>query len=324
MRYIFLDTESANCFNNTYKLCEYGFVISDENLNAVPGGNKDVVVNPGEGRGARFNLTGRKGGRDLILAHSEDEYKAAKTFDFHYDNLKFLLNQKDVRIFLWAGENDIRIILDNCYRYRLPKIAFASYDVQVIYKRIVQPKARPSLEKAMSELGLSCDGIVAHRPDDDSKMTLMILKALCEKTGKNVENLIAEFPECRRESIPAYEEMRQRHKAKVQMRITDEKEKARLRPYNDELNALYAQKYEEECDLDKLFAVSVGVKRHVDATLEPIKKWISSGYRLKGHLAVKYLVAYDEEEVRILKEKLDTTNLTIVTMKEFESNVIGV
>ena len=324
MRYIFLDTESSNSFNNIYKLCEYGFVITDEHLNTAQGVNKDVVINPGEGRGARFNLVGRKGGRDLILAHSADEYKAAKTFDIHYDNLKFLLNQKDVRIFLWAGENDIQAILDNCYRYRLPKIAFASYDVQVIYKRIVQPKMTPSLEKAMSELGLSCDGIVAHRPDDDSKMTLMILKALCEKTGKNVENLIAEFPECRRESIPAYEKMRQRHKAKVQKRIADEKEKARLKPYNDELNAIFAQEHEEECDFDKLFSVSAGVKRHIDAALESIKKWISCGYRFKRNLAVKYLVVYDEEEARILKEKLDTTNLTIVTMKEFQSNVSGV
>lgn len=50
MRYIFLDTESSNCFDNIYKLCKYGFVIADEKLNAVPGGNKDVVINSGEGR----------------------------------------------------------------------------------------------------------------------------------------------------------------------------------------------------------------------------------------------------------------------------------
>lgn len=323
MRYIFLDTESSNCFNNIYKLCEYGFVISDVNLSPAQGGKKDVVINPGEDRGSRFNLIGRKDGRDLLLAHSEDEYKAANTFDVHYDNLKFLLTQKGTKVFLWAGENDVQAILDNCYRYRLPKIDFVSYDVHAIYKKVMQPKSIPSLKRAMEDFGLSSDGITPHRPDDDSLMTLMILKALCKKTGKDVEALIAEFPECRRDSIPAYEEMRRRHKAKVQKRRADEKERVRLRPYYEELDAIFDQEHEEECDCERLFSVSVDMMRHIDVTLEPIKKWISRGYRLKRDLKVKYLVAYDEEEAKALTEHLDTSNLIIVTIKQFETNVIG-
>ena len=113
MRYIFLDTESSNCFNYVYKICEYGYVTADKNLNLIKGGKKDVLINPGNDRDSRFHLKGRKGGRDLILAHDEKEYKNHSTFDAMGDNLRFLLTQKDIKIFLWAGENDIQAIIQS-------------------------------------------------------------------------------------------------------------------------------------------------------------------------------------------------------------------
>lgn len=323
MRYIFLDTESANCFDNIYKLCEYGFVIVDDGLIVFEGSKKDVLMNPGKGRNCRFYLKGRKNRPDLILAHSEQEYKASPTFDAHYDNLKFLLTQKEAMVFFWAGENDVQAILDNCGRYKLPNIVFSSYDVQILYRKIMHPKKTPSLEKAMEELGLPSDGIVAHKPDDDAMMTLLILKTLCKKTGKTIQMLISEFPECQRDSIPAYEEMMRKHKAKVEKRILDAKEKARLKPYNDELNAMFAERVEEGYDHDLLFSISVNMKRHIDKTLSHVKQWLCKGYKIKRNLAVKYLVAYDEEDAENLKNTLDASKLIILTMEEFEREVIG-
>ncbi len=317
MRYLFLDTESSNCFNNIYKLCEYGFVTTDESFNPIPGGKRDVLIHPGEGRDARFNLVGRKDGRDLVLAHAEEEYFAANPFDDHYDNLKFLLSQEGLMIFLWAGENDIQALLDNCYRYRLPKFSFVSYDVQRLYKTVMKPDKTPSLEKAMEALGIRAEGIVAHRPDDDSLMTMLILKALCEKARKSVDQLISECQNCAFDSIPAYQKMQKQHREKVRKRITDEKEKARLKPFNDELNALLSLDDGVEYDFDHLFSVSLEMKRHIDETLPSIKDWIAKGYKLKRNLAVKQLVVYNEEEKANLMQRLDTTNLTIVTISEF-------
>ena len=132
MRYLFFDTESSNCFGNIYKMCEFGRLITDTQFKVLPGKKRDVLINPG--RDGKFNLIGRKGGRDLILAHDYAEYKEAPLFDDLYENIKFLLSQKDVKIFLWASENDIKALLDQCFRYRLPKISFVSYDVQALYK----------------------------------------------------------------------------------------------------------------------------------------------------------------------------------------------
>lgn len=320
MRYIFLDTESANCFDNVYKLCEIGYVITDEKLNLLPGA-ADALINPGKGRDCRFYLKGRKNGRDLILAHPYEKYFASPTFDFFYDNLKFLLTQKDVKVFFWAGENDIQAIEDNCARYRLPLISFLSYDVQILLKRIAQLKQVSKLEKTLEDLGVDLSGITAHRPDEDARMTMMLLKVLCEKEGNDVETLLKKYPECQRDSIPAYEGMKKRHEEKMERRRIAEEEKERLKPYNDALNAIYAQEIEEDYPFEKRFSISLNMKRHLDETLSPVQEWLSRGYRTLRGLGVKYLVCYDEEEVNLLKEKLDTSNLIILTKEEFEKVV---
>lgn len=318
MRYIFLDTESANCFDDVYKLCEIGYVITDEKLNLLPG-TTDALINPGKGRDCRFYLKGRKNGRDLILAHPYEKYFASPTFDCFYDNLKFLLNQKDIKVFFWAGENDIQAIEDNCARYHLPLISFLSYDVQILFRKVVKPKQIPNLQKALEDLGVDLSGITAHRPDEDARMTMMLLKVLCEKEGKDVETLLKEHPECQRDSVPAYEEMKKRHEEKMERKRLAEEEKERLKPYNDVLNAIYAQEIEEGFPFEKRFSISVNMKRHLDETLSLVQEWLSEGYRTLRGLGVKYLVCYDEEEVNLLKEKLDTSNLIILSKEDFET-----
>ena len=322
MRYLFFDTESSNCFSNIYKMCEWGSLITDEAFSVFPGTKRDVLMNPG--RDGKFNLTGRKDGRDLILAHPYEDYKAAPLFENQYDNIKFLLVQKELTIFLWASENDIQALLDQCFRYRLPKIAFVSYDVQMLFKAAFpEIKGTPSLEKAMELLGLSMEGITAHRPDDDALMTSMILKALCVKAGKTVKQLIDECPRCRMESISAYLDMQKRHKAKMEIRRLDEARKKALAPFNAALNEIFAQGVPEGAPREKTFSVSAEMKRHIDETLGGIKIWLERGFFLKRNLNVPCLVYYDEEEREKLATHLDLTNLKLVSIEEFDALTKG-
>ena len=317
MNYLFFDTESANCYGNIYKMCEWGSLMTDESFNLLPGSKKDILMNPG--KDGKFNLTGRKGGRDLKLAHSEKEYKAAPLFESQYDNFKFLLAQKDMTIFLWASENDIRALLDQCYRYRLPKISFISYDVQMLFKAAFpKVKGTPSLEKAMGLLGLSAEGITAHRPDDDALMTSMILKALCVKTGKTVKQLIEECPKCRMDSVSAYLDMQKRHKEKMERKRLDEERKKALAPFNEEINAIFAQGVPEDAPWEKTFSISAEMKIHIDATMEQVRTWLARGFFLKRGLNVPYLVYYDEEERERLESNLDLTILKLVSIDEFD------
>jgi len=306
MKYAFFDTESSNCYGNCYKMCEWGTFVTDSAFNPIPGTNKDILINPG--RDGKFNLTGRKDGRDLVLAHEEREYRFANTFDHHYDNIKFFLEQKDTMFFLWAAENDIQVIIDQCIRYRLPKISFVTHDVQMLFKKeFPEVKDTPSLEKAMEILGLSMDGIVQHRPDEDSRMTMMVLKALCEKTGKSAEELIAECPKCRMESLSAYDDLQRRHAENVKR-----KEAGRA------LAKLMETEPDPNVPKERTFTVSAEMKRHIVETIAAIKRWISRGYYFRTNLDVGYLVYYDENNKNLLIEQLRTDEFHLVSIDEFD------
>ena len=54
MRYLFFDIE---CADGNFKICEFGYVITDESFNILT--KKNILINPQ----CRFNLTGRKGKR---------------------------------------------------------------------------------------------------------------------------------------------------------------------------------------------------------------------------------------------------------------------
>ena len=318
MRYLFFDTESANCFDNVYKMCEWGSLLTDEAFHVLQGTKKDFVIHPG--KGGVFFLRGRKGGRDLVLAHSEKEYYRAKPFYTFYDDIKFFLNMKDTMIFLWAGENDIQALLDQCHRYHMPKFSFVSYDVQMLF-RLAMPevKTTPSLEKAMDLLGLSKEGIVPHRPDDDALMTALILKALCEKTGKSVLELIGECPKCRMESIPTYEEMKRRHAANVEQKRLAERRKKVLAPFIAELNAVFDRGIPAGFPKERTFKASKETKAHLDETLAHIKTWLERGFLIKKKNGASYLVYYDEAERERLQAHMDLGNTKLISIGEFDA-----
>ena len=314
---LFVDTESSNCFNDVYKMCEYGQIGTDLSFNERTVLRKDILMSPGYD--GKFNLVGRKGHRDLTLSHSYAEYKKSPTFARYYDDIAFFLCQKTSMVFMWAAENDVQALLDQCMRYDVPTFPFVSYDVQHIFmKEFPEFDGRPSLEKAAAFLELNLEGITQHKPDDDAFLTMLILKGIVEKTGKTILELIRDCPLCQCESTKAYYEMKKSHKEKAARIAMINKRKAELAPYHEELNGLLSTPVPEETPLEKLFAVSLEMKMHVDEALPKIKEWIGNGYHLKRNLNVAYLVAYDEAEIKHLKSVLDTSRLKIVLPDEFE------
>lgn len=63
MKYLFFDVECSNCFNGEGKLCEFGYVITDENFCVL---RKDVLpMSPGQGGENRFDKGINKESQDL-------------------------------------------------------------------------------------------------------------------------------------------------------------------------------------------------------------------------------------------------------------------
>ncbi len=314
---LFVDTESSNCFNDVIKMCEYGQFGTDLDFNEKASLRKDIMMNPG--RDGRFCLTGRKGRKNLLLSHHHNDYWKTPSFEEYYGDISFWLRQEGAMVFMWASENDVQAILDQCVRYKATKISFVSYDVQQIFmKEFPEFGGVPSLEKAAAFLNINIDGIVQHKPDEDSLLTMLVLKGIIEKTGKSILQLVYDCPSCQYESTKAYAYMKKRHKEKTIIRAEINKRKAELAPCNNELNELLSMPVPEETPRENQFAVSRKMKMNVDKTLPLIRKWVENGYYLKRNLSAAYLVAFDEEEKEYLERILDTSELEVVLVNQFD------
>lgn len=188
MRYIFFDIECANCFNGDGKICSFGYVITDRFFNVLE--KEDIIINPK----APFML-GRKGKNYIKLAYTPEQFKRAKDFPAFYRKIKSLLTSKDALVFGYASENDANFLRSECERYILPCINFKSYDVQRMLRYEIGMKNMMSLSSAEAYFGVCCRQEI-HKSDDDSLLTLEVLKNLCLKFRTSPEELIRKYPNC--------------------------------------------------------------------------------------------------------------------------------
>ena len=179
MKYLFFDTESSNCFEGVHKICEFGYILTDEKFTVIS--QDDYLINPTEKRDCRFMLTGRKNRVDCILGHPYDEYYESPDFDFFYRDLMNLFSQKDLLVFGFSLDNDLVTLIQACYRSKLPLIECQGYDVQLFLSKYRDGSlTKSSLSSAVESL-CSPEELVhirPHRPDDDSKMAMMVFSTL--------------------------------------------------------------------------------------------------------------------------------------------------
>ena len=184
MKYIFFDIECANCYQGKGKICSFGYVITDTEFNVLD--KCDLVINPA----AKFNL-----GPDIVLAYDKNTFKHAPMFPDYYGEITTLLEEEDIMVFGFSASNDARYLNNECNRYDLPSIDYTFYDVQQIVMGINDTKNQPSLLGSCLQYGIEENQDV-HKSDDDSLMTMKLLKAVCETTGKTPSELADEYKQC--------------------------------------------------------------------------------------------------------------------------------
>lgn len=182
MNYVFFDIECANCYQGKGKICSFGYVITDEDFNIIE--QHDMIVNPD----SKFNL-----GPEIKLAYTKSEFKHAPLFPMFYDEIDTLLTDPDSLVFGFSVNNDARYVRDDCKRYGLPHINYRFYDVQQMYMCYQEIKNQPSLVGICEQYGIDENQDI-HKSDDDARMTMEVLKNLCDITGKCVTELIDEYP----------------------------------------------------------------------------------------------------------------------------------
>lgn len=179
MKYLFFDIECSNCFNGVGKICEFGYVLTDEKFNIIT--KDEIPMSPGNGLGSRFHLRGRKNQKDLVLAYDESFYLTQPEFPTFYKRIKKLMCDKDTICFAYSMDNDISYLHTTCLRYEKEPLNYICYDVQMLAMKFLDLKKQINLEKACKKIAgpHSTVGLTEHLSRDDALMAMYVFDAIC-------------------------------------------------------------------------------------------------------------------------------------------------
>lgn len=187
MKYLAFDIECADGGKGT--ICTFGYIIADMNFKIIR--RKEIIINPE----ARFNLIGREGRPDIHLAYPIETFKKAPAFDKFYDEIKTLLESKDYHIIGHSVGDDATYLNKACKRYKLAPINFQYFDTQRMYRELFGEKNLVSIENAVLSLGID-QKFRYHQSVEDARATLILLKAMLEKTSMTFEQFIESTNKC--------------------------------------------------------------------------------------------------------------------------------
>lgn len=185
MKYLFFDLEYATSKGGNIKICEFGYIMTDENFNIS---NRDnFIINP--------NIIKEDWDYKVvknILTRKISEYEECPTFDEYYDDIVNLIESADY-IFGHTLNGDANALNCECLRYELPSIDFKFYDIKEFYKEYRSITEDVSVTNILKDLKVEGEfGI--HDAEVDSVNTMYEFKAMLEKLEMSVEEIIQLCP----------------------------------------------------------------------------------------------------------------------------------
>ena len=183
MKYLFYDIESCSGNYTDGSLCSFGYCLTDENFNVLK--KEDILVNPAP---KTFALLYGKKPR-IHLAYEESEFRKAGKFPEHYEKIKSLFDDADL-VIGYAVDNDVKYVNGNCDFYSLNRIKFSFIDVAMMYKIISGNKNLKKLEEVAANYEIE---YTAHRSDEDSYATMLILKKMLEEESLTLQGLLDKY-----------------------------------------------------------------------------------------------------------------------------------
>ncbi len=190
MKYLFIDIECANCFQGTGKICEFGFVLTDEQFNEID--RRIFVVNPK----SEFDWYVVKN----MLAYRIETYKSSPDYPFYFDKIQALFTDKETLVLGHTTDADIKYLNDEAERYSLPFFNCKFYDAKFMYNLYAgTPNKSLGVSKICEELGISTPKH-EHKSVDDAYATMLIVKEICSRMQLSVLELVEKCEDCRGET----------------------------------------------------------------------------------------------------------------------------
>ena len=310
MKYLFFDIECSNCFNGVGKMCEFGYVLMDEQCNIIKLG--DIPMSPGRGGENRFYLKGRKHEKDLELAYDYEFYYSQPEFPAFYERIKAMMEDKDTVCFAYSMDNDIPHLYNACQRYKKEPLNYTCYDVQKLVSVCLERKGQMALKKACLEI-VGPNSVVKlqeHLSRDDAQMEKLIFEAICLFEKKTPIELLEVSEYAKTNSIEYMNKAKER------------KEKKKLKTAGHEL---YRSLLSDEAELDKpenmgrRYNVSGQLKADLNALKVTINLIKEKNGLFSNHLTrTDFFIVYDEKNKDdILKRLENPLQCKIITYQEF-------
>ena len=187
MKYLFFDIECANCFEGIGKICEFGYVLIDEQLNILE--KKHYIINPN----AEFDWYVAKN----LLAYKKEVYTKADEYEYYFPNIQPLFTDINIHIFGYSVKHDMQYLNDEAKRYTLPFFNCQFYDVHTICNTFIdEPIAKKGVKNMCTALDVEPPAH-EHKSVDDAFATMQIVKAICQRTGLSIPELIRNCEECK-------------------------------------------------------------------------------------------------------------------------------
>ena len=180
MRILSFDTESSTGCVNDGSLCSLGYCIFDEKFNILE--QKDIVMNPLAK--FRWQIIGRNS--KIELAYSAKDFYESPRFTAFYEEIKRLFASCDL-VIGFAIENDVKYLSDACSKFSLEQILYKYVDVKQLLELYNDEDKDKSLSGIAENAGIE---FRAHRSDEDARVTGAVLKMLCDRQGKTLNELL--------------------------------------------------------------------------------------------------------------------------------------
>ena len=185
MKYLFFDCEFASCKDGQEKICEFGYVMVDENFKVLYKGN--IIINPNI-KAEDWDWYALK----KILTRKKEQYENMLLFLAYHKKIVALIQNADY-ILGHTIVADVHALNCELQRYNLPSIDFDFYDIKEMYKVYNNTKKVASVENILSELGIKGDEN-KHDAEADAFNTMLELKVILEKLGFKLEEMIEACP----------------------------------------------------------------------------------------------------------------------------------
>ena len=185
MKYLFFDCEFATSKGGNEKICEFGFVMVDENFNVIMKNN--IIINPNIKRDEWDYHVVKK-----ILTRKIYQYEDRLTFPAYYQKIASLINSSDY-VLGHSLSGDAHALNSECQRYKLPSLNYEFYDIKEFYKAYNASKKDTSVENIMASLEIKGD-VNSHDAEADAYNTMLDLKAMLQKLDMKLPELIEICP----------------------------------------------------------------------------------------------------------------------------------